>query len=55
MYDSMNMNMEDVSMFLFSMTGVKLQVMSDPSMLGREKLVANITEMDSIRLGVYQV
>jgi len=44
-----SMNMEDVSVFLFSMTGVKLHAMADPSMLGRDRLVASIADMDSIR------
>ena len=47
MYDSMNM--DDMSVFLFSMLGVKIRAMFDPTMLGRDKLVASIADMDRIR------
>ncbi len=37
------------SLFQFSMSGMKLKSMFDPSMLGKEKLIDSLKEMDSIR------
>ena len=37
------------SLFRFSMSGTKILAMFDPSMLGTERLVANLKNMDAIR------
>lgn len=49
LYSSPESSLQMASLFQFSMSGTKILGMFDPSMLGREKLVECLTEMDSIR------
>ena len=42
-------SLETIALFQLSMSGIEILAMSDSSMLGREKLVACVKEMDSIR------
>ena len=42
-------SLQNVGVFQLSMSGTRILAAFDPSMLGRERLVACLKEMDSIR------